>query len=180
MTCRRSMACATSFSPSPSFSPRHCYSLSRAQRPSSNSPARGIWIRTEASGSGSSLSAAPIREASSTMSCITHRTWPAGGGLCWTSLEWVRFVFANMAKGPCAHADEPVTVANFPSKTQLLTLDLLIICLQFILLCIAYETSLSLVMPPETPDPLLPYDSTSGMHLSTATSLAYRSHYGVR
>jgi len=53
-----------------------------------------------------------------------------------------------------------IGMASIPSKTQLLTLDLLIISLQLILLCIAYETSLSRAMPPETRDPLSPSDST--------------------
>lgn len=51
--------------------------------------------------------------------------------------------------------------ANLPSKTQLLILDLLIIFLQLILLFIAYETSLSLVLPPEAIDPLSPADDSS-------------------
>jgi hypothetical protein len=60
-----------------------------------------------------------------------------------------------------------ICIANLPSKTQLLTLDLLIIFLQLILLCIAYETSLSLVLPPETIDPLSPIDdSSAGVYVS--------------
>lgn len=57
--------------------------------------------------------------------------------------------------------------ANLPSKTQLLILDLLIIFLQLLLLCIAYETSLSLALPPETLDPLSPIsDFSAGISLS--------------
>lgn len=56
--------------------------------------------------------------------------------------------------------------ANLPSKTQLLILDVLIIFLQLLLLCIAYETSLSLTLPRETLDPLSPIgDTSTGMSL---------------
>ncbi|KAF8512427.1 hypothetical protein JB92DRAFT_2928587 [Gautieria morchelliformis] len=63
-----------------------------------------------------------------------------------------------------------IGMANLPSKTQLLILDIHIIFLQLVLLCIAYETSLSLVMPPETIDPLSPIDDTSAVALDDTIS----------
>lgn len=68
--------------------------------------------------------------------------------------------------------------ANLPSKTQLLMLDFLIIFLQLVLLCIAYETSLSLVLPPETLDPLSPVEnSSSGICISFLTMKAIEIMY---
>ncbi|KAI0705007.1 hypothetical protein C8T65DRAFT_810050 [Cerioporus squamosus] len=49
-----------------------------------------------------------------------------------------------------------VGVAHKPSKATLLSLDFTIVILEFILTTIAYETSFTLAMPPDTPDPLQP------------------------
>ncbi|KAF8584827.1 hypothetical protein K439DRAFT_1633229 [Ramaria rubella] len=65
-----------------------------------------------------------------------------------------------------------VGMAHLPSKTQLLILDIFIIFLQLVLLCIAYETSLSLSLPPETADPLAPSSTCSADLDGTISSLS--------
>ncbi|KAF8510573.1 hypothetical protein BU17DRAFT_77661 [Hysterangium stoloniferum] len=65
-----------------------------------------------------------------------------------------------------------IGMANLPSKTELLTLDCLIIFLQLIVLCISYETSLSLALPPDHPDPLSPDDiQSTGIDLESSSKL---------
>ena len=46
--------------------------------------------------------------------------------------------------------------AHKPSRVFLLSLDLVIVLLEFILTTIAYETSFTLAIPSDTPDPLQP------------------------
>ncbi|KIJ39455.1 hypothetical protein M422DRAFT_781033 [Sphaerobolus stellatus SS14] len=48
-----------------------------------------------------------------------------------------------------------------PTQIELLALDVLIIFLQVILVCISYETSLAMSLPPEALDPLAPDDDDS-------------------
>ncbi|GBE80984.1 hypothetical protein SCP_0307070 [Sparassis crispa] len=62
-----------------------------------------------------------------------------------------------------------VGLAYTPSKAHLLFLDFLIIFLNMLLVTIAFETSLSSAMPPNTPDPLLPSITTSPMPLLEET-----------
>lgn len=157
VTCIRSTAYVTNFSSSPSSLLRPCCSSWLAPHLNGSSPVQETWMLTEVLNSGSSLSVAPIQGASLITSHIAHLTWQSEGGLCWTSSEWVRLLTSPFLLTSHVLFDP----ANLPSKTQLLILDLLIIFLQLILLFIAYETSLSLVLPPEAIDPLSPADDSS-------------------
>ncbi|CCM03590.1 uncharacterized protein FIBRA_05727 [Fibroporia radiculosa] len=53
-----------------------------------------------------------------------------------------------------------IGMAHAPSRLQLVSLDFTIIFLNMLLTTIAFETSLSAAVPPDTPDPLLPLPAT--------------------
>ncbi|TBU31564.1 hypothetical protein BD309DRAFT_886759 [Dichomitus squalens] len=65
-------------------------------------------------------------------------------------------IFKGPAEGRSIILDF-VGLAHKPSKVFLLSLDSLIVFLEFILIIIAYETSFVLASPPDTSDPLLPH-----------------------
>ncbi|KAI0743928.1 hypothetical protein C8Q80DRAFT_1184089 [Daedaleopsis nitida] len=62
-----------------------------------------------------------------------------------------------------------VGIGHKPSKAFLLCLDLTIVIFEFILITIAYETSFTLAMPPDTPDTLQP-DVISSTPMSSTIS----------
>ncbi|OBZ68138.1 hypothetical protein A0H81_11864 [Grifola frondosa] len=76
-----------------------------------------------------------------------------------------------------------VGIAHVPSKLHLLLLDFLIIFLEMVLTTIAYETSLSSEMPPDTPDPLLPIPPNSAPDSTerskSSQSLSYERPYVI-
>ncbi|KAH9929532.1 uncharacterized protein BXZ73DRAFT_90387 [Epithele typhae] len=66
-------------------------------------------------------------------------------------------LFYHIFSGPSENRSivlDFVGIGHKPSKTLVLSLDVAIIFLEFILATVSYETSLSLAMPPDTPDPL--------------------------
>ena len=67
--------------------------------------------------------------------------------------------FVGLGESQCGEllwAFLTVCAAHKPSKAFLLSLDSLIVFLEFILIIVAYETSFVLASPPDTPDPLQP------------------------
>jgi hypothetical protein len=101
---------------------------------------------------------------STSAASATQRTELQKEALYWTLWGWVccllRFIPTNSLMA---------AVGNQPTKLQLLFLDFLIMCLQIVLVTIAYETSFSKEHP-SNPDVLLPAPTNSAITKATPGS----------